>query len=451
MLIRNVRLLDPTLFGASQQSFNGSVLVNLQGQLEFPPLNDVPADCVSFDAKGALLLPGLIDTHIHGCHGADFADGAISGFDKISEQLGKAGVAFCYATFVSLPLSELKYALMGLDQYISSPRHAAQGRARIIGVHLEGPYISAACCGAHSKSALLNQISVEEFKEIVAAAPNISEWKLTLAPDVLGAIQFIREASKGLSINGKSVHVSIYLGHSNAAPQLIQAALAAGAVGFTHLGNANAETKHRSDKPLTAEDLTSAWVKTALQYGDKNAEIIADGNHVSPEFIKLVYRHFKNTILLISDALRPAGEPDGEYSLGTLPVIKKEGRIVLKKDETKLAGSAMLLPQMLPFYREILQTLSLAPQEIEQAWLQTLYYAPRRHYQGPALPEVNNFILLDAQSGDVIAHMTNRQIFLAEKKSLKPAVKLFDQMKLTSPRNEASTVRIGCHCEPLKE
>ena len=439
MLIRNVRLSTPQLFGSNHFSNNteqlSSVLVNENGQLEFSPPNAASLSVEQFDAQGALLLPGLMDTHIHGCHDADFADGSLKSLDKITQYLGANGVAFCYATFVSLPLHELRYALQTLDMYLARNRNTLAGRASIVGVHLEGPYLSQACCGAHSPKNLLNNITLADFTDLVNAAPQITEWKITLAPDVSGAIEFIRQVSNGLKVNDRTIQVSVYLGHSNAAPSLIEEALAAGAVGFTHLGNANAETMHRSQSALTKETLTSAWVKTALNHGDKTAEIIADGNHVSAEFIKLVRTHFNQNVLLISDALRPAGMPNGEYALGALSVIKQDAMIVLKDHKMKLAGSAMLLAQMLPFYSQILQSLQLGGTRLEQAWIDTLYHAPRRHYQGSPLNDLRQFILLDPCTGDILLHMTNGQLFKAEKKSLTPSIKLFDQSKLTSPRD----------------
>ena len=258
MLIRNVRLSDPLLKKVAEP-FNGSIYINPEGQIQFPPFGNLATHTKNFDAQGALLLPGLMDTHIHGCDGADFADGKMSSLEKITTHLGKAGVAYCYATFVSLPLSELKYALSVLDSYILRQQSELPGRAQIVGVHLEGPYISAACCGAHSKKALLDKIDMQEFAEIIAVAPHITEWKMTLAPDVQGAVEFIRQMSKGILVAGRHIRVSIYLGHSNASPELIEAALAAGAVGFTHLGNANNEKMHRSQNAINLYKLTSQW------------------------------------------------------------------------------------------------------------------------------------------------------------------------------------------------
>src|SRR5579862_2774255 len=193
-----------------------------------------------FDAKEKYtIMPGLLDSHVHGYGGEDFADVGINSnaLATIMQALGDTGLSYAMATLVSLKLPTLKKALSTIDAYVQEQeKNPTQGAAKIVGVHLEGPFIAKNCKGAHAEDALQASIDIEKFIDIISAAPNVKEWKITLAPDLPGAEQFIKEVK---TLENKGISVKVFIGHTNPEDKTsIDRAVEAGAVGFTHLGNA---------------------------------------------------------------------------------------------------------------------------------------------------------------------------------------------------------------------
>ena len=402
MLIRNIYAGPATRLNL-QVSQNG--LVKL--------ISDTEASAASSTAIDAgdnyLLLPGLLDAHIHGYGGHDFCDGTIEAVANITRQLGEMGVAYCAATLVSLELKRLKATLAILDEYIQQQNDGLyRGHTKITAVHLEGPFISHACKGAHDEQVLQPKISLELFKEIISSAPGIHEWKITLAPDLEDAIPFIRDVQQ-LEINGRKISVKVFLGHSNAHPDLVESAIKAGAIGYTHLGNANDEKIHRSNDKITVADVKSNVVKAAVTTAPGIVELIIDGQHISEAYVKFIISQLGNKVMPVTDALSPAGKADGTYKLGSLEVIKTGEKIVLKSDPGRLAGSVATLPLVLKNYHNILRSMDKSPAEIAEA----MYYAavtnPRTSTLSEqamlALPDESNFVLMDNKTGEVVLHV----------------------------------------------
>ncbi len=292
------------------------------------------------DCKGSyFLLPGMLDPHVHGQGGIDFADIGDEldddGLKIIVNALGKTGLSYALATFVSMPLSALKKSLIKLNDFIKKQEHyPAPGSTTIVGVHLEGPFISRSCKGAHAASALQDSISMEQFKEIIKVAPHIKHWKITLAPDLPGAEEFIKR-TKDLKQEG--IFVSVFIGHSNPDDKAaIGRAIAAGACGFTHVGNGCQESCSREMRELALNDAKSHLVQWILENPDScppGVELIVDGVHLSPSFISLVRHTIKNKIILVTDALGPTGCKDGIYKLGSLDIRKEQNSFFLADEE----------------------------------------------------------------------------------------------------------------------
>lgn len=355
MLIRNIEVFG---FGCDEGSLQ-TIYIDVEGQLriidaatcealaETEPMLDAQANYT--------LMPGWLDSHVHGYGGFDFADAHCIELDNIMQALANTGLSYCMATIVSLDLPSLKQTLQAIDHYVCEQQtHPRQGRCNLMGVHLEGPFIAQNCQGAHDKAVLQPRIDLPMFIDIINAAPHIHHWKMTLAPDLPGAIEFIKQVQT-LEIDGQAKYVSIFIGHSNADQPIVAQAIRAGAIGFTHLGNANREVMHRSAEPICHHQLKSNVVSWALNPLTKEhfyIELIIDGTHVSDHFVTLAEQVRKSEIIPITDALGPSGLADGEYRLGTLTILKVGEKFVLKDDPTKLAGSAASFATIIDNYSQ---------------------------------------------------------------------------------------------------
>lgn len=254
------------------------------------------------DAEGKPVIPGLIDTHIHGFGGFDASDGRL---EDISIALARTG------TTTWLPTAMTDSA-DGLEKLTSQNINVAG--ANIAGFHLEGPYISKTKKGAQNE-AYIKDPDINEFSRFKNVAA------VTLAPELKGAAEFIR-----------SVECHVSIGHTCCTYDQAAAAIDDGADCLTHTFNAMPPFLHREPGPIGA-----AFDKNAY------AEVICDGVHVSPTAVKALYKMFgSDRMILVSDCIRPAGLPDGEYSSGGLPVFMRNGKLELK-DGTLAGGSHSLL------------------------------------------------------------------------------------------------------------
>ncbi|MCL9683870.1 N-acetylglucosamine-6-phosphate deacetylase [Legionella maioricensis] len=309
------------------------------------------------DCKGSyFLMPGMLDSHVHGQGGIDFADIgdelSDEGLEIIVGALGKTGLSYALATFVSMPLPALKKALIKLNDFVQKQEQKpTAGATQIVGVHLEGPFISKSCKGAHAISALQDSISMAQFREIIKAAPNIKHWKITIAPDLPGAEEFIKQ-TKDLEKEG--IFVKVFIGHCNPEDkEVIGRAIAAGACGFTHVGNACLESCSRETRMLTLKDAKSHVVQWILENPEScppGIELIVDGVHLSTSFISLIGNSLKNKIILVTDALgptgalRPTGCKDDVHKLGSLDIRKEQSSFYLADKDGNFLMKEGILP-----------------------------------------------------------------------------------------------------------
>lgn len=347
-----------------------------------------------------LLKKGLYESHMHGISGYDFSQGTIEAYEGITDALGVCGVAYCAATFVSMDLVSLQSALEQYNHFLNLPVKPGAAKALPV-VHLEGPFIAKNCKGAHDERVLQPSISLALFLEIISAAPDVTDWKITLAPELPGALDFI-EQTRNLIVNGRSIGVHVFIGHTNAAPYLLDEAAKRGIAGFTHLGNANCERAHRDIAVITLDEVQSNVVRFALEH-DYPVELIVDGQHLSKEFILFVYKHLAEKIILVSDALSPANMPDGDYKLGSLEVVKYADRIVLKDNPDKLAGSATCLPDLISKFIAILQNAHVP----EAEYLTALYHATITNPRISSISDASelkddNYVILDRTTGQLM-------------------------------------------------
>ena len=254
------------------------------------------------DAKGKRVIPGMIDTHIHGFGGVDTSDGDL---ETISRALALAGTTSFFPTTMTDSVENL---------IATTNQPLPESGATVIGYHLEGPYISPAKKGAQNE-AYIKAPDLNEFKKFNNVA-NIS-----LAPEVDGAEDFIKNCGCKVSI-----------GHTACDCETAIKAIDAGADCLTHTFNAMPPLLHRDPGPIGAAAEKGIYT-----------ELICDGRHVAKAAVLALYKMMgSDRVILISDAIRPAGLPNGKYDSGGLAVIMNDGALTLE-DGTLAGGSQPLL------------------------------------------------------------------------------------------------------------
>ncbi|ABF41781.1 N-acetylglucosamine 6-phosphate deacetylase [Candidatus Koribacter versatilis Ellin345] len=285
---------------------------------------EVPRACRTIDLGDAILTPGFIDLHIHGGAGHDVMEGDDAALEAVELLIAKHGVTSYCPTTVTAATDVTLVSLNKIGHFIermASHGPANNGRARPLGVHLEGPFLAESRRGVHPPNHL-QAPSIKLFHEMWQAA--IGRVKvLTIAPELPGAIELIHEARK------RGVVVS--LGHSNADLCEAKRGISAGGHHATHTFNAMRPLQHR-DAGLLGAILTQQCV---------TADIIVDGIHVDPTVVKLFLRaKGVEGAVLITDATSATGMPDGTYHLGNIEVEVKDGQCI---SQGKLAGSVLTL------------------------------------------------------------------------------------------------------------
>ncbi|WP_170126367.1 N-acetylglucosamine-6-phosphate deacetylase [Arenibacter echinorum] len=266
------------------------------------------------------VAPGLIDVQINGYMGVDFSgpDLTVEGIRKATKALWKAGVTTYFPTIITSDFNRMKTNFAILAEAQKDPEIGKS----IPGFHLEGPYISPlpGFRGAHLEKYIKNP-DWEEFQELQKAANNGIKL-ITVAPELDGAIPFIRNCVA----NG----IIVALGHHNGSAEDIERAIDAGAKMATHLGNGCANEINRHHNPI--------WPQLA---DDRiTPSLIADGFHLTKEEVRSFYKvKGPNNTILVSDALDLAGLPPGEYTRGERTLLLTPNVVKLPK-ENVLAGAA---------------------------------------------------------------------------------------------------------------
>jgi len=284
---------------------------------------EIPAGSPVADLGDVILAPGFIDIHIHGGAGHDVMKADPTALPAVERLLRLHGVTSYVPTTVTAPVDLTLAALERLADAIEAGGDSGDGelRARPVGIHLEGPFISHARRGVHPLENLLPP-TLDMFERFWEASRGHIKI-ITIAPELEGARAVIAEAT------GRGVCVS--LGHSDADLQATQSGVAAGARHATHCFNAMRPLDHR-EPGILGEVLTD---------GRLTAEIIADGIHVDPLIVRLFLRaKGVEGALLVTDATAATGMPNGRYYLGSLEVDVKDGRCMAGG---KLAGSVLTL------------------------------------------------------------------------------------------------------------
>lgn len=286
-------------------------------------------DIEGIDMKGYLLIPGFIDQHIHGLSGYDVMDGTIESMEKIVSKLPLEGTTSFLATTMTETKEETKKVLMNLSEF---HKNQTPGNSELIGIHLEGPFISEEYKGAQ-RSDVIQEVSIDLFDEIFNASSGLIK-QVTLAPELEKSQELIRYMSL------KGVVPSI--GHTNASSKVTLDAIRNGARCFTHAYNAMSKLHHRDIGAVGAMLLSE----------DSFAEVICDKVHVSDEAIKLLYKlKGSEKTILVTDSMRAKLEGDGEFELGGQSVTVKNG--VARLHDGSLAGSTLLMNEAIRNFIDI--------------------------------------------------------------------------------------------------
>lgn len=285
---------------------------------------ELPSGCRSLDFSGAVLAPAYLDIHVHGGAGHDVMEPDAEGLGRFEGFLAQHGVAAYLPTTVTAPEEHILRALEWLaDRIESRESYKPAARARPIGIHLEGPFLSHLRRGVHPPEYLLAPTFSRFERYWQAARGHIRV--MTIAPEIEGALQVITEASRR--------GVCCSLGHSDSDLETARAAVAAGARHATHTFNAMRPLDHRQP----------GLVGAVLTDPRMTAEIIADGIHVDPSIVQLfVKAKGADAAVLITDAISATGMPDGRYRLGSFEVELKGEECT---SEGRLAGSVLRLDQ----------------------------------------------------------------------------------------------------------
>ena len=274
---------------------------------------EIPADAV--DLEGAYVIPGLVDVHNHGNSGKDFSDGDYEGLKTMAAYLGSCGVTSFAPASMTLPYEVLAKAFATARQLKDE---APQGCARLMGIQMEGPFFSEKKKGAQNGAYLRNP-DFEAFRALEEGCGGLVRI-VDVAPELPGSVEFIQKAKELCTVS---------VAHTDASYDEAKAAFDAGATHVTHLYNAMPGIHHRKPGVIPA----------AAENEAVRAELICDGLHVHPASVRFAFRAFgPERMVLISDALRCCGMPDGEYELGGQQVFLSGG--VARLADGTIAGSA---------------------------------------------------------------------------------------------------------------
>lgn len=280
-------------------------------------LEDVPGPAEDLD--GALVIPGLVDIHVHGCAGADFSDGDYAGLVRMARYLARRGVTSFAPASMTLPYDALDKAFHAAARL---RREGLADGARLMGIQMEGPFLSREKRGSQNP-AYLRLPDWDKFLRLYDAAEGLLRI-VDVAPELPGAVEFTRRASEKCRVS---------VAHTAAGYDQAAAVFDAGATHLTHLFNAMSGIHHRHPGPIGA----------ASERENVTAELICDGIHVHPSAVRMAFRLFPGRICLISDALRCCGMADGSYSLGGQEILLSGG--VARLTGGAIAGSAADLYQ----------------------------------------------------------------------------------------------------------
>lgn len=278
-----------------------------------------PEDTV-VDCQGYTIVPGFVDVHIHGCGGADTCDGTREAIDTMAQFLIRHGVTSFCPTTMTTDRDIIEKALLSARECMDAP---CEDGARVVGVNMEGPFISKEKKGAQREEAILAP-DMELFRHFYELSGGIVKL-VALAPEQPGGYEFAKEASRLCAVS---------IAHTTANYEEAKKSFDCGVTHATHLFNAMSGLSHRSP-----------GVVGAVFDDDRVlAEIICDGLHLHPAVLRTAFHQLGDRALVISDSMRANGLPEGEaFDLGGQMVTVRNGKATL--EDGTIAGSVTNLHQ----------------------------------------------------------------------------------------------------------
>jgi len=281
-------------------------------------------DDVTVDGTGMYLIPGLTDIHFHGCVGYDFCDGTEEAIEAMARYQARNGVTTICPATMTYPEEKLTEICRAARAY-NEREDAKHIGASLVGIHMEGPFISHAKKGAQNEQ-YIQTPDVDMYRRLQTEAGGLIKL-VDIAPEVEGAMPFIQAVYS---------EVAVSLAHTAADYNTAMEAFGNGARHVTHLFNAMDPYSHRAPGVIGA----------AADSPGAEVELICDGIHIHPAVVRSSLRLYgPDRVILISDSMEATGMPDGEYSLGGQPVYVKGNRATLA--DGTIAGSATNLMQCL--------------------------------------------------------------------------------------------------------
>lgn len=322
MIIKNIKIYQP------DQTFVPGVIITEDDHIkevytEREAVESTASQQV-LDGQGCYCIPGMIDLHFHGCKGADFCDGTREVLDTISQFEASIGVTAISPATMTLPVEKLEQILENAADYrdLQEKKQTIWG-ADLVGVNMEGPFISKVKKGAQDEKNII-PCDVSIYKKFQKAARGLVKF-VGIAPEESDCSDFIKEVKE---------EVSVSLAHTNSDYDTAMEAFDLGADHAVHLYNAMPPFHHRNPGVIGAvSDSPHVMV-----------ELICDGIHIHPSVVRATFQMMgAERMILISDSMRATGMPDGSYTLGGLDVNVRGNRATLASDGA-LAGSATTLP-----------------------------------------------------------------------------------------------------------
>lgn len=318
-LIRNVRLwieAEPVLSDVRIQ--NGCIT-------EIRPAEGTGLSCSDadtvIDGRGLLLIPGMIDVHIHGADGFDMMDGTLQSMDAVSRACARTGCTSFLATSVSSSMEDLLGMLASVAEYSGQ-----ETGARVAGVHIEGPYLNAKRKGMQNER-YLRHPDANEMAAILEHAGSLIRM-VTLAPELPGGMEMVS------FLKERGIVVSV--AHSDATYEEAKEAFQCGASHVTHCFNGMRPIHHRDPGIVVA----------AFEERHVSVQAIVDGVHLHPAIVRMLYREKgADKMVLITDALQAMGMGDGTYQFGGHRVTVSQG--VAKLEDGTLASSTVTMNEAL--------------------------------------------------------------------------------------------------------
>lgn len=308
MIIKNAMVYTP------QHVFAKGDIVIRGGRIAFGAAPQLDEEII--DAEGLYALPGLLDLHFHGAVGHDFCDASEEAIQALADfEASKGVLAICPAT--------MTYSEEILGGIMDAAAAHKNGRgADLVGINMEGPFISPDKIGAQNPK-YLHKADVDMFRRLQERAGGLIKL-VDMAPEEDGALDFIARC-RG--------EVRISIAHTCTSYETAKKAFAAGASHMTHLYNAMPGITHREPGPIIA----------ALE-DHAEVELITDGVHIHPAMVRFTFNTFgADRVVLIADSMMACGLPDGQYSLGGQAVTVKGPRATLTEHPGVIAGSATCL------------------------------------------------------------------------------------------------------------